>query len=80
MTFHSKYVNDCRNTGEHQAFCAHSMFTETSGAPAPRSAPYYGRKSHQLPKETNVNEDREPSPSPTVFAPTWAHVLTTHEF
>lgn len=72
MTFHSKYVNYCQRW--RGALGAHSMFTETSGASLLcELLPGMAGKSHQLPKETKVNEDRESSPSQTMFSPTSVH-------
>lgn len=72
MTFHSKYVN-YRQRQARSTWCPQHVYGDLRGLTAERAAPWYGRKSHQLPKETKVNEDRGSSPSQTMFSPTSVH-------
>lgn len=77
MTFHSKYVNDCGSTGERQAFCAHSMFTETSGAPCSALRSLIRQEKPPITKRDKCQRRQGAVPSPAMFSPSRAHVLTT---
>lgn len=77
MTFHSKYVNDCGSTEERQAFCAHSMFTETSGAPCSALRSLIRQEKPPITKRDKCQRRQGVVPSPAMFSPSRAHVLTT---